>query len=484
MHSVSLAPDDASPLQAMKKVGQNFQRVRLELLGHGRAGGQGAARPGQSRLLRQTHRRAAGGSQKHVQNVSGFLGRSADRAGRAERRRQGGYVQIYLAGNQGEAGQRVGSSSPRPGGQNTSAPGVTVYVTGAAAMMYDQHHAGDKGVQKITAVTLIVIFVMLLLVYRSIVQVVLVLMMVFVQLAAARGIVAFLGFHNIIGLSTFAVNLLTTMAIAAATDYVIFIMGRYHEARLDGEDRETAFYTMYHGTAHVILGSGLTIAGATFCLHFTRLPYFQSLGIPLAIGMLIAVVAALTMAPAILTIGSHFGLFDPKRKMKTAGWRRVGTAVVRWPGPILVASIALALIGLLALPSYVNNYNDREYLPPGIPANEGFWGRGPALPAGPDEPRTADDRDRPRSAELGGHAGHRQGRQEHLPHPWCRPRPCDHPATGHSHRAHLDPVHHQHVRRHPAAEHVPCPAGPHEGHASRWATRCRPPSTTWNTCTR
>ena len=46
---------------------------------------------------------------------------------------------------------------------------------------------------------------------------------------------------------------------------------------------------MYHGTAHVILGSGLTIAGATFCLHFTRLPYFQTLGIPLAIGMLVAV---------------------------------------------------------------------------------------------------------------------------------------------------------------------------------------------------
>src|SRR6185437_9595274 len=92
---------------------------------------------------------------------------------------------------------------------------------------------------------------------------------------------------------------------------------------------------MYHGTAHVILGSGLTIAGATFCLHFTRLPYFQSLGIPLAIGMLVAVAAALTMAPALLTICSRFGLFDPKRAMKTRGWRRMGTAVVRWPGPIL-----------------------------------------------------------------------------------------------------------------------------------------------------
>ena len=45
-------------------------------------------------------------------------------------------------------------------------------------------------------------------------------------------------------------------------------------------DREAAFYDMYRGTSHVILGSGLTIAGAVFCLSFTRLPYFQSLGHP------------------------------------------------------------------------------------------------------------------------------------------------------------------------------------------------------------
>src|SRR5258705_6638733 len=144
-------------------------------------------------------------------------------------------------------------------------------------------------------VTIGVIFAMLLLVYRSIVTVILVLLMVFIELAAARGIVAFLGYYDLIGLSTFAVNLLTMLAIAAGTDYAIFLVGRYHEARQAGQDREAAFYTMYHGTAHVILGSGLTVAGATYCLSFARLPYFQTLGVPLAIGMLVVVVAALSV---------------------------------------------------------------------------------------------------------------------------------------------------------------------------------------------
>jgi RND superfamily putative drug exporter len=371
-HSVSLAPDDAPSLQAMKRVGENFKEFDSNsaamLLLESDAPLGDAAHDYYDTLIAKLR-----ADSRHVQNVQDFWGDPLTASGAQSADNKAAYVQLYLSGNQGERLANESVEAVRDiVAKNPPPPGLKVYVTGPAAMVSDQHLAGDKGVEKITAVTLVVIFVMLMLVYRSIVTVVLVLMMVFVQLAAARGIVAFLGFHNVIGLSTFAVNLLTTMAIAAATDYVIFIMGRYHEARLAGEDRETAFYTMYHGTAHVILGSGLTIAGATFCLHFARLPYFKSLGIPLAIGMLIAVIAALTMAPAVLTIGSHFGLFDPKRAMKTRGWRRVGTAVVRWPAAILIASTALALIGLLALPSYVTSYNDRKYLPSDIPANQGF----------------------------------------------------------------------------------------------------------------
>ncbi len=212
-----------------------------------------------------------------------------------------------------------------------------------------------------------------MLVYRSIVTVLLVLVMVVLELAAARGLVSFLGYHEIIGLSTFATNLLVTLAIAAATDYAIFLIGRYQEARSVGEDREQAYYTMFRGTAHVVLGSGLTIAGAVFCLSFTRLPYFQTMGVPLAIGMFITVIAALTLGPAIISVASRFGkTLEPKRAMRTRGWRKVGAMVVRWPGAILVATIALSLIGLLTLPGYKTNYNDRSYLPTDLPANEGY----------------------------------------------------------------------------------------------------------------
>ena len=371
-HSVSMSPNDAPSMQAMKRVGQVFHEFNSDSSAMIVLEGNEPLGDDAHRFYNEMVHRLEQDT-THVQHVQDFWGDPLTAAGSQSSDGKAAYVQVYLAGNQGEslanesveAVRKIVDSTPAP-------PGVKAYVTGGAALTADQNHAGDKGVKKVTGITILVIAVMLLFVYRSIVTVIVTLIMVFIELAAARGVVAFLGYHNIIGLSTFAVNLLVLMAIAAGTDYAIFIMGRYQEARGNGESREQAYYTMFHGTAHVVLGSGLTIAGAMYCLSFTRLPYFKTLGAPCAIGMLVAVLAALTLGPAVLTVGSFFGLFDPKRRMRTSGWRRIGTAIVRWPGPILAVAVAIALIGLLALPGYKTDYDNRRYLPSYTPANVGY----------------------------------------------------------------------------------------------------------------
>ena len=223
-----------------------------------------------------------------------------------------------------------------------------------------------------TVIGAVIIFAVLLLVYRSVITVVLLLVTVGIEVFAARGIVAFLGDNNMVVLSTFAINLLVALAMAAGTDYGIFFFGRYQEARQAGEDPETAYYSTYRGVAPVVLGSGLTIAGAMLCLSFTRMTIFQTIGVPCAVGMFVSVAIALTLVPAVLAIGSGFGLLDPKRRIGVRRWRRVGTAIVRWPAPILAATCAIAVIGLVTLPGYKTSYNDRLYLPKDIPANVGY----------------------------------------------------------------------------------------------------------------
>ena len=371
--SVSMTPDQASSMIAMKRIGENFKEftsnsaAMIVIEGDQPLGDDARAYYGQiiDKLRADT---------EHIEHIQDFWSDPLTASGAQSADGKAAYVQVYLRGNQGESLANESVADVRQIVADVQAPpGVKAYVTGAAALAADQMTAGDSSMRTIEAVTFTVILVMLLLVYRSIVTVLLTLVMVVLELTAARGVVAFLGYYEVIGLSTFATNLLTTLAIAASTDYAIFLIGRYHEARGSGMDREAAYYDMFGGTAHVILGSGLTIAGATFCLSFTNLPYFQTLGVPLAIGMVTCVLAALTLGPAVISVASRFGsVLEPKRAMKVRGWRRVGAAVTRWPGPILVATIALSLVGLLTLPGYKNSYNDRLYLPADVSANEGF----------------------------------------------------------------------------------------------------------------
>ncbi|SPM38870.1 membrane protein [Mycobacterium numidiamassiliense] len=373
-HTVPMSPKEAASMKATQRVGKVFNEfdsdsnVMVVLEGDKPLGDD--AHHYYDGLVRKLE-----ADTTHVEHVQDFWGDPLTAAGSQSSDGKAAYVQIYLRGNQGETRANESVRAVRKLVEDTPPPpGLHVYVTGAAALTADQSAAGDKGVILVTLLTFVVIIVMLLWVYRSFVTMFVTLLMVVLELFAARQVVAFLADNEIIGLSTFAVNLLVLMVIAASTDYAIFVLGRYQEARSLGEDREQAFFTMFHGTAHVVLGSGLTIAGAMYCLSFTRLPYFQSLGVPCAVGTLVAVMAALTLGPAILAVGSRsrFHLFDPKRTMRTRGWRRVGTAIVRWPGPILAVSIGIALIGLLALPGYRTNYDNRQYLPPSTKAVVGY----------------------------------------------------------------------------------------------------------------
>ena len=372
MQAVSMSPDAAPSMIAMKRIGEVFEEGKSDSSGmivlEGEEPLGDAAHAFYDQMLATLK-----SDTKHVESVQDFWGDPLTASGAQSSDGKAAYVQIKLAGNQGEslANESVAAVKAAIDGLQPP-PGIKVYLTGAAAMVADQQATGDSSLRVTEMVTFVVIITMLLWFYRSILTVVLVRVAVVLSLASARGVVAFLGYHGIIGLSTFATSLLVMLAIAAATDYAIFLVGRYQEARGAGEDRESAYYTMFQGTAHVVLGSGFTIAGATFCLSFTRLPYFQTMGVPLAIGMSVVVITALTAGSAIVVTASRFGLLEPKRTMRVRGWRKIGAAIVRWPGPILVATVALALVGLLTLPGYRTNYNDRNYLPADTPANEGY----------------------------------------------------------------------------------------------------------------
>src|ERR1041384_1637538 len=271
-HNVSLSPQDAPSLQASKRIGKVFDEFDSDSSAM-------VVLEGDEPLGAEAHHfyddlvRKLRADTKHVEHVQDFWGDPLTAAGSQSSDGKAALVQLYLAGNQGEslanesvdAVRTIVDETPPP-------PGLKAYATGAAPLVTDQFEVGRQGTLKTTLITIGVIAVMLFVLYRRLTTVFLVIFTVMIELTASRGVVAVLANAGVIQLSTYSTNLLTLLVIAAGTDYAICILGRFHEARYAGQDRITAYQTLAHGTAHIILCSGLTIAGAVLCLTVARLP--------------------------------------------------------------------------------------------------------------------------------------------------------------------------------------------------------------------
>ncbi len=267
-----------------------------------------------------------------------------------------------------DAVRRIVADAPAP-------PGLHAYVTGPGATIADELSAIDKQMLMITGVTVVLIAVLLFVVYRSVVTAAIPLLTVGLGLGVARGFVAFLGERDLIEVSIFSVSLLAAMVLGAATDYGIFLLGRYYEQRRAGVDHEDALVIANRSVAPVIAASGLTIAAALSCLLFAQVGMLRSAGLPCAIGILTGMFASLTLLPAFIGLAGRHGLAQPRaRAAKVPGrsWRRVGTVVARWPGPVLVASALVLVVCAIPVAGVRLGFDELAAQPDTTHANRGY----------------------------------------------------------------------------------------------------------------
>lgn len=264
------------------------------------------------------------------------------------------YVQLWLHGSMGETRsfeaidrvEQIVAQSDRPETLRT-------YVTGPSVILANEFHTADRDILVITAIAFIVVLGLLLLVYRSVITAVLPLISVGLALLVARPVIGLLGIYGLIEASMFASAMSAALILGAGTDYAIFFLGRYHEAIRTGQSRGQAYLSAYRGINHIVVASALTIAGTCACLAFAQIVVLKTSGIPSAIGILVGLAAALTLTPALVAVASSRGHLDPATGTeRDLRWRRLGTAVVRWPGPTFVAAaaaLAVLMLGLLTL---------------------------------------------------------------------------------------------------------------------------------------
>ncbi|MUM20000.1 RND family transporter [Mycobacterium sp. CBMA271] len=371
-HARSFLPDDAASVQAIVKMGNyfggagtnNFDYLLLE---------------GDKPLGAEAHQYYAAildrinQDKKHVNSSMDLWSNPQFAPANESSDGKVAYVLINLAGNMGTALAMESTQAIRDLIAEYPPPkGITAHLTGPSAVVNDELVSINDSILLLLISCGLLVGTILFCVYRSPITVAMPLLVAGAGLGVGRPIVAFLGEHQVIGVSIFASALLAVIVLGAGIDYGIFLLGRYQEARRVGEDPESAYYTALAGVQHIIIASGLTVAGATACMVFTRLAIFSTSGLPCTIAVVVTLAAALTLGPALLALGSRFGFFEPRQEKSQRRWRRIATYVVRWPGPVLASSMAALALTLLVLPGFRPSYNERSAQPSDSPSNLGF----------------------------------------------------------------------------------------------------------------
>lgn len=256
-------------------------------------------------------------------------------------------------------------SEERPAGLDTA-------VTGGAGTIADLALEAEHSILRITLVTVVLIGLLLLLLYRSPALTALVLVMIAVALGVSRGVVAALGADGLLPVSTFTGSFMTAVVLGAATDYAIFLIARFHEARRDGVPAAEAATLAGARVGGVIVGSALTVVLATAAMAGARLGVFRTTGPAVAVAVTLTLAIALTLVPAVLAVAGGTGRLDPRGRPGAAAWDRTAAYVVVRP----VRVLALALVPILALsalaPLMQRGFDTRAGQPAATESNRGY----------------------------------------------------------------------------------------------------------------
>ena len=190
--------------------------------------------------------------------------------------------------------------------------GLTPYVTGPAGLSADLVEAfgGIDGI--LLAVALLAVFIILLVVYRSLLLPLIVLITSLFALCGALATVWFMAREGLFLLNGQTQGILFILVIGAATDYSLLYVSRYREALTQNEKVVVATRRAWRATLEPVLASGGTVIAGLLCLLLSDLKSNSVLGPVTAMGIVFAMLAALSLLPSALALCGR-AAFWPRR---------------------------------------------------------------------------------------------------------------------------------------------------------------------------
>ncbi|HLU64089.1 MAG TPA: efflux RND transporter permease subunit [Protaetiibacter sp.] len=233
--------------------------------------------------------------------------------------------------------------------------GTEVYVTGPAGFTGDlvAAFAGIDGL--LLLVALLAVFIILVIVYRSPLLPLIVLSTSVFALCVALLTVWWIAKAGLFPLSGQTQGILFILVIGAATDYSLLYIARFREALRHHETRAGATWEAIRGSIEPILASGGTVIAGLLMLLLSELESNRALGPIASIGIVFAMLSALTLLPALLALAGRvaFWPLTPRYDAATIGadptpttgiWARVPRFVERRARPIWIVSVLVMLV--------------------------------------------------------------------------------------------------------------------------------------------
>ncbi|WP_245769264.1 MMPL family transporter [Streptomyces indicus] len=231
--------------------------------------------------------------------------------------------------------------------------GLKVYMTGPGGTSADFSEAFEGIDSTLLFAAMGVVIVMLLITYRSPSLLLVPLLSVVGALFTAQAIIYLLAENAGLTVNGQSAGILTVLVFGAGTDYALLLVARYREELHRHADRHEAMALALHRAGPAVLASGATVMLGMLVLLFAEMNSTSGLGPVAAIGVAVALLAMLTLFPALLVIFGRWIFwpviphYDTAEPTETGLWARIGRRIAIRPRAIWAATaIVLAALSL------------------------------------------------------------------------------------------------------------------------------------------
>ena len=268
-------------------------------------------------------------------------------------------IPVVLAGETGDAEKNIAEVHEKIEAMDLP-EGFELFITGEATLAREFTVGAQHDLEKGEAFGVPIALVILALVFGAVAAAIVPIVLAIVAIVVAIGLVSVIGLA--VDMNLFVQNIITMIGLAVGIDYSLFIVSRYREERIRGLEIDDAIGVAGATASRAVLFSGLTVIFALAGLMIVPMNIFISIAIGAITVVLSAVLAGLTLLPAVLKIMgdsvNRFGIWIPGLRKRCEGakcqdeeheeghlsyWDRFARAVMKRPVISLVVTVALLL---------------------------------------------------------------------------------------------------------------------------------------------